>query len=163
SFLILPSKLRAGEQRHVIEGEEAHGLECRWHFAGRNALRERLSNGGLANAGISHQHRIVLAVPEEDVDHTRHFCLTTGHRIQTPGARLRSQVSREPGKGVSSNSQADTPNSGGKNSGQVPRNQVVTPKQRDYGGRRKEHTERHQRRLELNSGTARTLPRNRIY
>src|SRR5690606_37400386 len=34
SFLILPSKLRAGEQRHVIEGEEAHGLECRWPFAG---------------------------------------------------------------------------------------------------------------------------------
>ena len=54
--------------------------------------RQTFSDGGLANAGIAHQKRVVLAATAQNLDAALHFVLTPDQRIDAAFARLFVQI-----------------------------------------------------------------------
>ena len=59
-LLELAAVLRAGDHRGQVEAEHPAALERVGHVAGDDALGEPLDDGGLADAGLADQHRVVL-------------------------------------------------------------------------------------------------------
>ena len=53
------------------------------HVAGDDALGEPLDDGGLADAGLADQHRVVLGAAREHLDHAADLGVTSDHRVQS--------------------------------------------------------------------------------
>ena len=67
-LLELAAELGARDHRAEVEREEPLPLESLGHVAVDDAAREPLDDGGLADAGVAHQHRVVLGAAGEDLD-----------------------------------------------------------------------------------------------
>ena len=62
-LLELAAVLRPGHHRGQVEAEHPAALERVGHVAGDDPLGEPLDDGGLADAGLADQHRVVLGTP----------------------------------------------------------------------------------------------------
>ncbi len=65
------------------------------HVAIGDAQRQAFGDGGLADAGLADQHRIVLGAPGEDLDGAPDFLVAADHRVQLAVARRLREVARE--------------------------------------------------------------------
>ena len=66
-LLELAAVLGAGDQGGQVEGVDLLVLEQLRHLVGRDPLGQALDDGGLADAGLADQHRVVLGAPGEDL------------------------------------------------------------------------------------------------
>jgi hypothetical protein len=79
----------------VIERQQPHVAQHERNPAFRDALRESLGNGRLADAGRPHERRIVLAVPKQYVDYALDLGVATANGLQSPGARVSREIASE--------------------------------------------------------------------
>jgi hypothetical protein len=68
-LLELAAVLRAGDHGAEVEADDPLVLERLGHVAGDDALREPLDDGGLADAGLADEHRVVLGAAAEHLHH----------------------------------------------------------------------------------------------
>ena len=68
ALLELAAELGAGDQRAHVEREDALAAQRLRHLAVDDAQREALDDGGLADAGLADQHRIVLGATLQHLD-----------------------------------------------------------------------------------------------
>ena len=52
------------------------------HVAGHHALGEALDDGGLADAGLADQHRVVLGAPGQHLHHAADLGVAADHRVE---------------------------------------------------------------------------------
>src|SRR4051794_22361028 len=67
ALLELAAVLRAGDEGGEIQRVDLLALEQLGHVGVRDALREPLDHGGLADARLADEHRVVLRAPREDL------------------------------------------------------------------------------------------------
>jgi hypothetical protein len=90
--LELASHAGPREERTDVETQQACVAQRRRHIAAGNGQRQALDHGGLADARLSRQQRIVLAAPQENVDHRADFMPASDDRIDLAAARALGQV-----------------------------------------------------------------------
>ena len=59
-----------------------------------DALGESLHDGGLADAGLADQHRVVLGAPLQDLDHAADLVVAPDHRVELALTRAVGEVER---------------------------------------------------------------------
>ena len=62
------------------------------HVLPDDALRQPFDDGGLADAGLADQHRIVLGAARQHLDHAADLVVAADHRIELALARELGQV-----------------------------------------------------------------------
>ena len=92
ALLELAAVFRAREQHAHVEREDRLVAEALRHVAVHDALCEPLDDRRLADARVADQHRVVLRLAGEDLDHAADLAVTTDHRVEPPAARLRYEV-----------------------------------------------------------------------
>ncbi len=92
AFLEVAAIAGAGEQRAHIEGEHRRVREHLRHFAVDDLAGEALGDGGLADAGVADQQRVVLLAPAQDLDRARYLSLAADQRIDLAVAGLLVEV-----------------------------------------------------------------------
>ena len=80
-LLELAAVLGAGEHRADVEGDQALVLEALGHVAVGDAPGEALDDGGLADAGLADQHRVVLRAPRQHLDDAADLVVAADDRI----------------------------------------------------------------------------------
>lgn len=90
--LELAPHARAGEQRTDVEAEKPNIAQRRRRVAADDRQRQSLDHGGLSNASVAGQERIVLTTTQQDVDHLADLGVATDHRVDVAGARPSSEV-----------------------------------------------------------------------
>jgi hypothetical protein len=93
ALLEFAAELGAGQQRRHVERQHALALERLGHFAGDDALRQAFDDGGLADAGLADQHRVVLGAALQHLDGAADFLVAADHRVEL-AERARSVRSR---------------------------------------------------------------------
>ena len=93
-LLELAAIFRAGDQRAHVEREQLLVLQALRHVAVDDAQREAFDDGGLADAGLADQHRIVLRAPRQHLDGAADFLVAADHRVELAVARRLRQVAR---------------------------------------------------------------------
>ena len=78
----LAAILGAGDDQRKIERQDALVGEERRHVAVGDALRQAFDDGGLADARLADQHRIVLGAAAEDLDDALQFVIAPDQRIE---------------------------------------------------------------------------------
>ena len=91
-LLELAAVFGAGDQRAHVEREQLLVLQAFRHVAVDDALRQALDDGGLADAGLADQHRIVLGAAREHLDGAADFLVAADHRIDLAVARGLRQI-----------------------------------------------------------------------
>ena len=91
-LLELAAIFGAGDQRAEVERQQLLVLQALRHVAIDDALREPLDDGGLADAGLADQHRIVLGAAREHLDGAADFLVAADHRIDLAVARRLREV-----------------------------------------------------------------------
>ena len=81
-LLELAAVLRAGDHRGQVEAEHAPALEGVGHVAGDHALGQPLDDGGLADAGLADQHRVVLGTPREHLHDAADLRVAADDRVE---------------------------------------------------------------------------------
>ena len=99
-LLVLAAVHRAGEECHVIQGDDANVAQRRRHVSRDDALREPFRERGLADAGRAHQRGVVLGLPEQDVDDARDLGVAAPHRLEVTAAGRGVEVVAEAGEDV---------------------------------------------------------------
>ena len=90
-LLELAAIFRAGDQRAHVERQQLLVLQALRHVAVDDAQRQAFDDGGLADAGLADQHRIVLGAARQHLDGAADFLVAADHRIELAVARgLRS-------------------------------------------------------------------------
>src|SRR5262249_43507877 len=92
ALLVLAPKRRTGQHRDVIETEEPGVFERGRNVAGRDALGQTFDHRGLPDAGLPDERRVVLALPQQDIDDASDLGVAAAHRLEIPAARLRREV-----------------------------------------------------------------------
>ena len=92
SFLEIAAIARAGEQRAHVEGEHRRAGQHLGHLVLHDLARETLGDGGLADAGIADQQRIVLLAAAQHLDRALDLGLAADQRIDAAVARLAVEV-----------------------------------------------------------------------
>ena len=92
ALLELAAVLRTGDHRAEVERDQALVLQRRRHVAGHDALRQPLDDGGLADAGLANQHRVVLGAAAQDLDDAADLLIAADHRVELAVACLGGQV-----------------------------------------------------------------------
>ena len=92
ALLELAAVLGAGHERAHVEREDGLVLQPLGHVAAHDALGEALDDRGLADAGVADEHRVVLGLAREDLDHAPDLRVAADHRVEPPGARLGDEV-----------------------------------------------------------------------
>ena len=92
ALLELAAELGAGDERAHVEREDALVLQSLGHLAVDDALRQALDDGGLADAGLADQHRIVLGAPLQHLDGAADLIVAADDRIELAGGGARGQV-----------------------------------------------------------------------
>ncbi len=82
----------AGQQRAHVEREHGRALEHVRNLAVHDAPRQAFGDGGLADAGIADEQRIVLLPAAKDLDRSADLGITTDQRIDLALARLAVEV-----------------------------------------------------------------------
>ena len=88
----LAAELRARDQRAHVEREDALALEAFGHFAIDDALGEAFDNGGLADAGLADEHRVVLGAAREHLHRAANLVVAADHRVELAARRTRREV-----------------------------------------------------------------------
>ncbi len=83
---------RAGEQRAHVELEDGGVGQHLGHVAHDDAPRQTFGDGGLADAGIAHEQRVVLLAAAKHLDGALDLGTAANQRIDAAGARLLIQV-----------------------------------------------------------------------
>lgn len=85
-LLELTAVLRTGH--HGAEVERDHRLAAQrfGDVAGDDALGQPLDDGGLADAGLTDEHRVVLGAPRQHLHHATDLGVAADHRVQLAGA-----------------------------------------------------------------------------
>ena len=91
-LLELAAVLRAGDQRAHVERDDALVLEAFGHVAADDALREPFDDGGLADAGLADEHRVVLRAARQHLDDAADLLVAADDRIELALARQLGQV-----------------------------------------------------------------------
>ena len=99
AFLELAAVLGAGHQQADVEGEDPLVLKDVGDIALGDALREPLSDGGLADARFADQDGVVLGASAEDLDHPIDLVVAAHHGIQLGFGRHLGEVVAELIKG----------------------------------------------------------------
>ena len=92
ALLELAAILRAGDQRAHVERDDPLVLQPFGHVAADDALREAFDDGGLADAGLADQHRVVLGAARQHLDDAADLLVAADHRIELALARQLGQV-----------------------------------------------------------------------
>ena len=69
ALLELTAVLRPGDERREVEGVDLLALQELGHLARGDARGEALDDGGLADAGLADEHRVVLLAARQDLHH----------------------------------------------------------------------------------------------
>ena len=80
--LELAAVLGAGDQRADVERDHAPVAQRVGDVARHDPLGEALDDGGLADAGLADQDRVVLGAPREDLDHAPDLVVAADHRVE---------------------------------------------------------------------------------
>ena len=83
----LAAKLGAGDQCAQIEHDDALVFQSFGNVAVDHAAREALDDGGLADAGVADQRRIVLGAAREHLNHAADLLVAANDRIKLALAR----------------------------------------------------------------------------
>ena len=92
ALLELAAELGPGDERAQVERDDALVLERLGHVAADDPLGEALDDGGLADARLADQDRVVLGPAAEDLDHPADLLVAADHRVELAGPRLGGQV-----------------------------------------------------------------------
>ena len=85
----------AGHQRAQVERVELLGLERLGHVVDDDHLGEALDDGGLADAGLAHQHRVVLGAARQDLHHPLDLAVPADDGVELLVAGLLGEVAAE--------------------------------------------------------------------
>ena len=91
-LLELAAVFGARDQRAHVERQQLLVLQAFRHVAVEDAQRQALDDGGLADAGLADQHRIVLGAAGQHLDGAADFLVAADHRIELAVARGLGQV-----------------------------------------------------------------------
>ena len=92
AVLELAAVLRAGDERAHVERREALVLQRLGHVAAHDALRDALDDGGLADARLADEHRVVLRAAREHLHDAADLLVATDDRIDLALARGGGEV-----------------------------------------------------------------------
>ncbi len=81
-LLELAAIFRAGDQRAHVEGDQLLVIEALRDVAIDDAQREAFHDGGLADAGLADQHRIVLGAARQHLHGAPDLLVAADHRIE---------------------------------------------------------------------------------
>ena len=87
ALLEIAAEARAGEQRAGVEREDFRLLQRPLHIVGEQPRGEAFGHGGLADAGLADEHRIVLAAPAQDFDRALQLVGAADQRIEQAALR----------------------------------------------------------------------------
>ena len=91
-LLELAAVLGAGHQcRHIQRHQLLVAQDVR-HLLGGNQLRQPLGDGGLANARVAQQQRVVLGAPRQYLHHPLDLVSPADHRVELVLLRLLGEV-----------------------------------------------------------------------
>jgi hypothetical protein len=82
ALLELAAEFGAGDQRAHVERDDALVLQALRDVAADDALRQPFDDGGLADARLADQHRIVLGAAREHLDDAADLLVAADHRIE---------------------------------------------------------------------------------
>ena len=85
----------AGHQRAQVEGVELLALQRLGHVVGHDVLGQALDDGGLADAGLAHQHRVVLGAAGQDLHDPLHLAGAADDRVELLLAGQLGEVAAE--------------------------------------------------------------------
>ena len=91
-FLELAAEFRAGDQRSHVQRQQLLVGQAFGHVAIDDAQGHALRNGGLADARLADQHRIVLGAAGQHLDGAADFLVAPDHRVQLALTRGLGQV-----------------------------------------------------------------------
>ena len=94
-FLELAAELGAGDQGAEIQRHQPQTPQGIGHLAGNDALGQGFGHGGLADAGLTDQHRIVLAAARQHLDQAPDLRVPTDHRIKAAVAGGGGEIAAE--------------------------------------------------------------------
>ena len=78
----LAAELGAGDHRAEIDGDQALVLQLIGHVAADDALGQAFDDGGLADAGLADQHRVVLGAAAEHLHDAADLVVAADHRVE---------------------------------------------------------------------------------
>ena len=82
ALLELAAVHRTGDEGRDVEGDELLVLERLGDVARDDALGESLDDGGLADAGLADQHRVVLGAAGEHLADTADLAVAADHGVE---------------------------------------------------------------------------------
>ena len=86
-LLELAAELGPGDQGAHVQGDDALVLQPLRHVAADDALGQPLDDGGLADAGLADQHRVVLGAARQHLDDAADLLVAADDRIELALAR----------------------------------------------------------------------------
>ena len=86
--------LGTGDQRAHVEGDDLPVLEVFRNVAAHHTAGESFDDGGLADAGLADQHRVVLGAARQDLDHPPDLVVTADDRVELVLHRHLGEVAR---------------------------------------------------------------------
>ena len=84
-----------GDERAEVERVELLALERLGHVAADDVGGEALDDGGLADAGLADEHRVVLRAARQHLHHALDLLLAPDHRVELLVARELGEVATE--------------------------------------------------------------------
>ncbi len=91
-LLELAPVLGAGEHRRDVERDQPLALQPLRHVAVGDARRQPFDDGGLADAGLTDQHRVVLGAPRQHLDAPADLLVAADDRIDLALGRSSGEV-----------------------------------------------------------------------
>ena len=95
AFLEVTAVAAARHQRSQVQRVELLVLQRLGNLAVHDGLRQALHHSGLADAGLTDQHRVVLGAPAQHLHHPLDFLLAADDRVELAFHRGRRQVTTE--------------------------------------------------------------------
>ena len=92
AFFEFATVLRTRNHSGQIKSNELLVLQRFGDVACNDSLSEAFDDGGLTDAGLTDQNRVVLGSTRQHLDHAANFAIATDHGIQLALARNLSQV-----------------------------------------------------------------------
>ena len=92
AFFEFATILRARNHPGQIKSDQLLVLQRFGDVACDDSLGEAFDDGGLTDAGLTDQNRVVLGSAGQHLDHAANFAIATNHRIEFSLARYLGQV-----------------------------------------------------------------------
>ena len=82
----------AGDHASQVKHDDALIQQAVRNIFGNNPLRQTFDNGGLTDARLANQHRVILGAAVKDGNDAADLVFTADHRIKLAFARLGGQI-----------------------------------------------------------------------